>query len=491
MKAKRITGSLIATLLLAACADDVPVADGGGPADGPTTGDDAQPSSAPLATFVKLDWDAFPVDPGPNYPVKGRVWVVKTTGKDGSTGTVDKPLRTIVGALARAGSGDLVRVHGGTYAEGLAGEFRAVVLKKPVVLTAAAGETVTVTPRTSHYGYGIAVESGDVVINGVNLDGFRSAAIQIGSSSASQKNVVISNLTITGASANAEGIMAYDDTTAKGFATSDGLLVKNVLIRKVLMGVSCNRGPCKSWHLENVTISGVSGAGSGSDGVAIEKGDNFLFHKVDVSRVAADGIDTKATRVVVWACHVHDLGRNGVKLWHGGDIVNTLIHHTGADAAVVTDQGPRTRLLHSVVAHHNKGGNFTYIMSFGYDSRAPQTVELVNSIIYNSSGGVHFTPMAKVTVNNTLFYGMDNGVMLESGKGKLTLAGGAKAIEKLGLGSGNVVADPLFDNAFHLRSGSPAADGGKKLGSLYPKLDRLGKKRLKGKAPDLGAHEDF
>ena len=59
------------------------------------------------------------------------------------------------------------------------------------------------------------------------------------------------------------------------------------------------------------------------------------------------------------------------------------------------------------------------------------------------------------------------------------------------LGSGNVVADPLFDNAFHLRSGSPAADGGKKLGSLYPKLDRLGKKRLKGKAPDLGAHEDF
>jgi hypothetical protein len=441
---------------------------------------------------VDLDWGAFPVDRGPDYPVRGRVRVVRKTGSDDNPGTEESPFRSINRALAEAGAGDLIRVHGGRYTEGRPDDFRALVLnKRGITLTAAPGEQVTVSAKSPDYRYGCAIEASDVILNGINLEGFR-YAIQVGSGSEPQKGVVISNLTVKapGGGFN-EGIIAYEETAAKGFPTSDGLLIKNVSLLGVAMGVSCNSGPCRSWRLENVRVVGRGGEGSGADAVAIENGDNMLFYKVDVSRVAGDGIDTKATRVVVWDSHVHHVARNGVKLWHGGDIVNTRIHHTGADASVVTEQGPKVRLLHTLVAYHNKGGGTSYNMTFGYDSQAAQEVEIINSIIYNTSGGAYFNPASSVKIVNSLFYGMDNGSVLESGKGSLGLAEGPGAIQARGLGGGNVFSDPMLGEDFHLKAGSPAVDRGRRAGSFYPARDALGAPRVRGKGPDLGPFEDF
>jgi hypothetical protein len=240
-----------------------------------------------------------------------------------------------------------------------------------------------------------------------------------------------------------------------------------------------------------VKVVGSGGEGSGADAIAIENGENMLFYKVDVSRVAGDGIDTKATRVVVWDSHVHDVARNGVKLWHGGDIVNTLIHHTGADASLVTEHGPKVRLLHSLVAYHNKGAGSSYNMTFGYDSQAAQEVEIINSIIYNTSGGAYFNPASSVKIVNSLFYGMDNGNVLESGKGTVELSDGAGAIQARGLGRGNVFSDPMLSGDFRLKAGSPAVDRGRRGESAYPERDALGAPRIQGKGPDLGPFEDF
>ncbi len=84
----------------------------------------APPPASPgqLPTWVGLDWAAFPVDRGPAYPVSGRVWVVSTSGNDANAGTETSPLRAIATARTRAQSGDPVRVHGGTYAEGVAND---------------------------------------------------------------------------------------------------------------------------------------------------------------------------------------------------------------------------------------------------------------------------------------------------------------------------------------------------------------------------------
>jgi len=457
------------------------------PTDGPVIPPDSQvtpPSPGQLPTFVNLDWSGFPKDPGPNYSVSGKTIVVKTSGSDSNAGTESAPLRTIARGLEMASSGDMVKVHGGSYSETWSGDFRALVMTKPnVVLTAAPGETVTVTSSES---YGIAIEASNIVVNGINLSGF-TYSIQVGQSSG-QKNVVISNLNITGGS-EAEGIIAYD--SGGGTPVLDGLLIKNVTVKNAWMGISCNSGPCKSWRLENVKVDGGGGSGSGADAIAVEDGDNFLFYNVEVTGVAADGIDTKATRVVVWNCYVHDLERNGVKLWHGGDVVNTLIHHTGADAAVVTEEGPKTRLLHTVVAYHEKGGLGGYNMTFGYDSQAAQTVEIINSIIYNTNGGTYFNGSSTVKIENSLFWGMDDGLVLQSGKGDVSLSDGAQRITSLGLGSNNVFADPKLSSAYRLQTGSPAINKGKSLSSQYPSTDRAGAPRVKSGSPDFGPYEDF
>lgn len=450
-------------------------------------------STARLPTFVNLDWDAFPRDRGPDYPVTGKERVVSRTGDDGNPGTEARPYRSIGKALSVAGPGDLIRVHEGRYAEGMPDDYRALVLEQEnLVLTAAPGETVTVTPRSAEYKYGCAIQASHVTVNGINLEGF-TYAMQIGAENETQKDVVISNLAIRapGEGFN-EGIIAYEDTRSKGFPTMSGLLIKNVSISGTALGVSCNAGPCTSWRLENVEVVGKMGEeGSGADAIAIENGDNMLFDRVDVSKASADGIDTKATRVVVWDSHVHDLGRNGVKLWHGGDVVNTLIHHTGADAAVVTKLGPRVRLLHCVVAYHNKNGPSSYNMTFGYDDPEAQEVEIIDSIIYNTSGGAYFNAASRVRIINSLFYGMDNGKILDKGEEPLEFSQGPEALGARGLGEGNVFADPKLDEAFHPRPGSPAIDRGKALEALYPARDARGEPRVKGGGPDLGPFEDF
>src|SRR3989337_1715534 len=106
-----------------------------------------------------------------------------------------------------------------------------------------------------------------------------------------------------------------------------------VTVENASLGISCNAGPCRSWWLEDVTVVGRGGDGAG-----------------------ADGIDLKVKRLLISSSRVHNVSRNGIKLWHGGDIVNTVIHHTGADAAIVFEQGGRYRILNSVMAFHNYPG---------------------------------------------------------------------------------------------------------------------------------------
>ena len=467
----------------------------------PTDGTQPPPSdlgplpSGPLPTFVNLDWNAFPKDNGPNYPVSGKTIVVKTTGSDSNPGTDSQPLKTINAAMKKAASGDLIRVHGGTYPEGEQDEFRAIVITKSnLIITAAQGETVTVVGKTSAHTYGICVSTNDVVINGINLKGF-TPIFELGNEGGVQRNIVISNLTIEAPTHNDffDGIV--NNVNNGGSVVSEGLLVKNVVIKGVHLPISCGSGPCNDWRMENLKIIGPGVNGNtNADGVSIAGGDNYLVYRVEVSEMGGDGIDIKAKRAVVWDCHVHNVARNGVKLWDGGDMVNTRIHHTGADASFVTEYGGRYRILHSLIAFHNKGGLTSYNATFGYDSQQAQDIEIINSIFYNTSGGTYFNAASqgKVKIENSIFYGMDNGEVIQIGSNLVRLSDGAGKIKTLGMGDNNYFVDPKLDGStFHLQSGSPAANKGKQLTATYPKFDCLGQPRVKGAAPDIGPFEDF
>jgi hypothetical protein len=461
--------------------------------DGPTPPSDfSSPPQGQLATWVPIDWAAFPVDPGPSYKVSGRTWVVKTTGSDSNDGTDAQPLRSIATALSRSKSGDLVRVHAGTYTELMSEDFNALVMDKDnVVLTAAPGEKVTVKPK-SGMRYGLVLRGSNIVANGINLDGFN-PSIDFGREDKTQRNVVVTNITATTSVPEADGICDYADTNAAGFPSIDGLLLKNVTMIGAALGISCNSGPCKSWRLENVRVQNASGAGSGSDAIGVENGDNMLFYRVEATGAVADGIDTKATRVVVWDCHVHHVERNGVKFWGGGDIVNTRIHHTGADAAIQV-RGARARILHSVVGYHNYGSGESYNLTYCYDGPncdGALKMEIIDSIFFNTSGGSYFKG-GTLTIENSLFHGMENGRILEFGSTVISVSEGAAAFSARGLGGGNIVADPQLDSStMRPKASSPGNNKGKTLSSNYPQYDGEGKPRVKSGTPDLGAFEDY
>jgi len=497
---------LLAAGLGGACQSTVFTGDGGAtdqevlppgweprPKDGPKPPPDySGPSQGQLSTWVPIDWAAFPVDRGPSYKVTGRVWVVKTTGSDSNDGSDAKPLRSIATALERSQPGDLVRVHAGTYSELMPDNERALLMEKDnVVLTGAPGEKVTVVPKAG-LRHGLILRGSNIVANNLTLQGFN-PSIEFGREDKTQRNVVISNIVATTTVSGADGICDYADTNAAGFPSIDGLLMKNVSMTGASLGISCNSGPCKSWRLENVRVVNAGGDGSGSDAIGIENGDNMVFYRVETTGAAADGIDTKATRVVVWDCHVHDVERNGVKFWQGGDIVNTRIHHTGADTAVQV-RGARARILHSVIAYHNYGSGTTYNLTYCYDGPncdGGLQMEIIDSIVYNTSGGSYFKG-GTLKIENSLFYGMQNGTILEHGSTVIKVSDGAAAFSSHGFGGGNIVSDAQLDSStMRLKAGSPAANKGKTLASAYPQYDCEGKARVKSGAPDLGAFEDF
>jgi len=497
-KALGMTVLLLPTLCLGACggeetagSDDIASKNGMGAFGGLGARPElsAQGASRTLPTVVQLSWDAFPSDPGPDYQVKGRVWAVSTKGADNAAGTEAAPLRTISAALASAQTGDLVRVHAGQYAE-TSDAVEALVMDKPgVVLTAAAGETVTVVPSSSTQRFGLVLEASDLLVNGINLEGFH-PAIQLGSEVATQRRVVISNLELKGPAAGGDGIVAYADGAARGIPVIDGLLIRNVRVAGFSLSVSCNVGPCNSVRLENVTVAGAQGSGSGADAVAFESGDNLLFDRVDVSGSTADGIDTKATRVVVWDSYVHQVGRNGVKLWYGGDIVNTCIRDTGADGAVVVKSGDQLRLLHTTIANAGRGAE-AYSMTVRYDDNGPIRVDIINSVISGAGGGMYLSERSTVSIRNSLFHGSANGLVLSRGPLNVAEASGPNGITAAGLGQGNFIGDPGLDGNLRPVAGSALANHGVRLGSEYPSTDLDGHPRVKGSAPDIGAFETF
>jgi hypothetical protein len=145
-------------------------------------------------------------------------------------------------------------------------------------------------------------------------------------------------------------------------------------------------------------------------------------------------------------------------------------------------------MLNSLLAYHNKGGGLGYNLTVRYDDNGQIDVEIVNSIIYNTSGGSYFSSQAKLKIESSLFFGIDNGVILDRGSLHVTQSQGASGLASLG--GGNIVADPQLDASFKLKPSSPGVNKGKKLASQFPELDCVDQPRVKNGVPDLGPFED-
>jgi hypothetical protein len=118
-------------------------------------------------------------------------------------------------------------------------------------------------------------------------------------------------------------------------------------------------------------------------------------------------------------------------------------------------------------------------------------VEIINSIVADTNGGLYLNSSSQAQIKDSIFWGIDNGNVLQMGSSTVDLADGPVKITSLGLGSGNSFVDPQLDGSYHLMATSPAIDKGTALQAAYPQTDGAGKPRITGNAPDPGPFEDF
>jgi hypothetical protein len=453
-----------------------------------------------VPTVSNIDWDAFPRLLTSTSPVEGRLHWVSTEGDDGGDGSVDAPFATIGRGLQEATAGDWVVVRGGEYTEAPDGEYRALLFesdKAGVTITSYQGETVVLRPGAQGINYGLDIGASDVCINGIDFHGFPNAMAILGRPGLTVRNVVLSNAEfIIDPPGSAEGIDMVADNG--GDPVVEGVLFHRVSVVGASIGIQCNFGPCNGVRFEGVYVDNGDGEGSGADTIAVESGNNIVILDTEVTNAGADGIDLKASDVLVVGAFVHDVKRNGLKLWRGGDVIDSVVTGTGADAAVVFDMPGRYRLLNSVVAHHNWNGLSSYVMTVGYDNPGEYDVALINNVFYRTAGAVFVNASATLRVENNAFAEASNRIAVEGPgpNGRLAQVGyddDPSRFEDFGWGSGNLLGvDPEFVDPdggdFHLTDSSPLIDAGAPASDARERtLD--GHERTAGAAIDIGAFE--
>lgn len=447
-------------------------------------------------TLTPIRWDAFPTyDLARHYaPAQGgRAWYVAVDGDDHADGTAEAPLASLGRAVERATNGDVIWVRPGQYTLGGAGLYEGLILATDG-LTLAATEIgqVTLTPAHADTKLGIAARADNLTVDGFVVRGFADVGVEFGRAESSQRGLVLAHLRIE---QTAEGVRAVYGGDGLQPLT-DGMLIYDLWLREIgLIGLQCGQGPCDSLRWEAIRVEMPSTANeTANDAIALESGENIVLFNVEVAGAPGDGIDLKTGTGVVANALVHDVARNGIKIWHGGDVINALVYNTDADAALVFEAG-RYRILNTLVARHAWGLS-AYAMTAAYDT-ADQggSMEIVNSVFYENSGAIWVAPTMELRVSHSLLTRSTNGIELEwSDLSVGETAQPLSALETRGAGEGNLPfgAEAAFfaPQAGDYRWGAESAllDAGTDAVPLPP-FDLFGQPRVQGAAVDLGPIE--
>lgn len=450
-------------------------------------------------TIAAIDFAAFPANPSRPYQptVDAHIWYVAPDGDDSADGSMSDPLRSPEYAVSVARSGDIILVEDGEYAIG-SDEYEALSLTTSNLTIAAIHPgQVVFTPANSINAVGIAATADSLVVDGFVLRGFRSYGLYFGRLESPQQNLVLKHLVIEGSEDAIRSVVA--PSTPHTQPIIEGLLLYDVWIAGATnIGFNCGEGPCNNVRFEALRV-GLAGdsEGSGADAVAIESGENIVVLNADISGASADGLDFKTQDVAVANVVVHDVGRNGIKLWHGGDVINALVYNTGADAALVFDSGGEYRILNSVIARHARP-EIAYAATVAYDHPdEPGHVQVINSIFYENTGALWVSPTFELEVRNSIFFGW-RGAMVEwrdlavgnVEDGYATF----QILDEVGGGCCNPgIIDPLFSNPddddYSLQANSPAHDTGTEDVEAFISFDLYGNPRIMGDGVDIGPIE--
>jgi hypothetical protein len=336
----------------------------------------------------------------------------------------------------------------------------------------------------------------DVIVDGFAMEGFGSGIIY--GHPQTQKNLIFKNLRMVGVGTGIEN--DYPEHTDY---LVDGLLIKNVTMENITgLGINCgdeHERCARNVLVENVRVYEKEGQSddTGYDTLAMVSSDNILVLDSAFANAPGDGMDFKSTRVSVVNSRAESPNRNGIKFWHDGEIINSIVYDTGADAAIVFDpgaDGTKFRLINSVVARHMIRAppteRYSYAMTMGYDLPGKSDIEIKNSIIYDMPGPIFINSASSPRIEDNVFYQFihEDGLVEYAGE-KIPTADGLNSKD---YAKRNVYADPKFadpaNHDFRLLDGSPALDSGAAAIGI-PDFDILWNARPQGNGTDIGPFE--
>lgn len=227
--------------------------------------------------------------------------------------------------------------------------------------------------------------------------------------------------------------------------------------------------------------------GSAQDAFAIVNCWKVLVDHCRILNCVDDGVDSKSYDVAVINCYVYGTGRNAVKFWRNGELINSILHNVTHidDGAIIVDEGP-FRMIHSLLLGHPVG----YAGAFSYNQPSTALLEIVNSGFGECRS--FYTNSANLRALNNRFFNLVEEPPLFSGAVE---AADPAALNALPACGGNALSGPPFVNPaagdFSLLAGSDWINAGADAaaGVLLPSFDLAGKPRIVGSAPDTGPLE--
>lgn len=270
----------------------------------------------------------------------------------------------------------------------------------------------------------------------------------------------------------------------------DGFILSNISVENVDLAINIgdeNDANVKSMRITHFNVVNPTGqAGdSASDAFAVVNSYKVLVDHCRIVNINDDGMDFKAYNAAVVNCYVEGTGRNAIKFWRNGELINSILYHVTDidDGAIVVKEGP-FRMVNSVLLDHATG----YGAVMAYDAPTSYSLEILNSVFGTCKAFYVGTP-AFTAKNNRYVNILDGANLVEGAVTALTAA----QLNALANCSGNALSTNQFKNPasgdFSLVAGSPWIDAGIRQSVLLPAFDYLGNPRVYGAGVDIGPIE--
>ncbi|MEK6982820.1 MAG: hypothetical protein AABX38_07840 [Candidatus Micrarchaeota archaeon] len=441
------------------------------------------------------------IDVGTKIASARNAYYVSSAGLDENNGSKDKPWKTINYGLSKISAGSQLVIEQGTYNEALE-LTNSGTKENPIVII---GNGKVVIDGTNTGGDGLILRPGisNVEINNIKMTNLKNNwALSL---YGGNDNIRIENVEIEKADTGIH-LTVGESGKKPQFGSVTNLVMNNLYIHdNAVGGIDCTPGPCIGLTLTNSLLekNGISSEGNfGADGFAVEVGDNILLDNVTSRNNGGDGVDIgsrtpifsqKSADVSVANSEIYRNGLNGLKLWNGGKVVNTLVKSNGI-AGLALIYNARYEVVNSLIAGNGIEGR-DYGSIIGYDEPVALgkndnlQVYFFNNIVYKNSPGTDQTGIylgkgVSFYSDYNIWFSRDDEEIFEE-KTQRSYANG----ERLGNNDKNsIYTDPNLDSSFIPKQNSNVLDAGTNSfnGINAPGKDIKGNMRNK---VDIGPYE--